>query len=527
MMGRSQKLEVRSQSLSLSARAAHFAGALAGGFRRGYMGAILGTWEGHERDRRRHRPPAETIAEDPTLDYGRRAELMSEARSLCNTHGLCNRVIRQYANYVVGKCQPRWLTADEAWNEATEQAFYDWSLNCDLRSTVTLQQKARLHVMTMIRDGDSFGVKINFEGEPKLQDVEPDRIGNYRGGRINFDEDNIVGGITIDAIGRPSNYQIWDRTRFGMFENRKDRSPAEVLHIYDSTRFDAVRGVTHFAPVLNHVRDVKETLDAQRAKQKLTSKIALLIRNALAGPQTGNIDVLGDDTDAKGASIKTEAMGDGAIKYQFHGDEMEVFHANDPSDGWFRLTDHEIRLIACGLDLPYEFVWDMAGLAGPGTRMMSAQAQRTFRGKMDILENRYLNPVAAWWITFQMNEGRLPFNAEWYKFRFQRPAHLTIDNGRDSKSNLAELAAGVSTECRIAEELGEDDEEVAETRKKEVLRKIVFAKEITAAHPEVSLQEALDLIGRQNIPTRPDVETAAADTTAEQPAQPSRLKKAA
>lgn len=513
---------------SFSARAAHFAGALAGGFRRGYMGAILGTWEGHERDRRRHRPPSESIAEDPTLDFGRRANLMSEARALCNTHGLCNRVIRQYANYVVGKCQPRWLTSDEKWNTATEESFFNWSLNCDLRSTITLQQKAKLHVMSLIRDGDSFGVKINFDGEPKLQDVEADRVGNYRGGTVNFDEDNIIGGITIDAVGRPSNYQIWDRNRWGMFIDRKDRSPAEVLHIYDSTRFDAYRGVTHFAPVLNHIRDIKETLDAQRAKQKLTSKIALLIRNSLAGPQAGNIDVLGDDSDAKGASIKTEAFGDAAIKYQFNGDEMEVFHANDPGDGWFKLTDHEIRLIACGLDLPYEFVWDMALIGGPGTRMMSAQAQRTFRGKMDILENRYLNPVAAWWITFQMEEGRIPFNAEWYKFRFQRPAHLTIDNGRDSKSNLSELAAGVSTECRIAEEQGEDDEEVAQTRKKEVLRKISFAKEIIAAHPDVSLQEALDLIGRQNIPTRPDVETAAPATDlTPAPAPTRKLKQAA
>jgi capsid protein len=497
-------------NVSRLSRWANSIGHALGSARRGFsIGARVDDWEGAEVDRFRRRPRGQRIGQDETLDYGVREDLLGEARDLCNKQGICNRIIRQYANYVVGDCQARWITADAAWNKLAEQAFYDWSLNCDLKSTITLKQKAKMHMMGLIRDGDSFAVKVDFDGEPKIKDIEADRVGNYLSGNTNHDEDRIVGGIKIDAIGRPMSYLIWERTRCGQFKNVDQRKASEVLHLYDSTRFDAYRGVTHFAPVLNHLRDLKETVAAQKAKQKLTSKLALMVRNALGGPQAGNIEVMSEDIDkATGASILTESFGEGgAIKYQFHGDEMEAFVANDPSDGWFRLTEYLLREIGVGLDLPFEFIWTMAGITGPGTRMMSKQAERTFRGKQDILETRFLNPVTAWWVNFEMQPGgKLPFNDEWHKFKFQRPAHISIDAGRDSSSNLNELGAGVSTEGRIAEEQGEDDEEVADTRKAEVRRKLTNAREI-AEEFQISLTEALNLLGRSHVPTSQTITT--------------------
>jgi capsid protein len=251
------------------------------------------------------------------------------------------------------------------------------------------------------------------------------------------------------------------------------------------------------------MRDLKETVAAQKAKQKLTSKLALMVRNAIGGPAAGNINLM-DDENEKGANITTEDTGDGMIKYQFNGDEMEAFVANDPSDGWFRLTEHLLREIAVGLDLPYEFIWNMAGLPGPAVRMVSAQAQRTFKAKMDMVENRFLNPVTAWWVNYEMQPGRLlSFNPEWHLFRFQRPAHLTIDNGRDSRSNLDELSAGVTTEEQICEEMGVDPDEMAEMRLSESRRKLTNARQLVDEFPEITLHEALDLIGRSNIPKAP------------------------
>jgi|GEM_PF-5866915 len=497
-------------NVSRLSRWAKSVGHALGSARRGFqIGAKVDDWEGTEIDRFRRRPRGQRVGQDETLDAGVREDLMSEARDLCNKQGLGNRIIRQYANYVVGDCQARWATGNPDWDKQAEQAFYDWSLNCDLRSSITLKEKAKLHVMSLIRDGDSFAVKVDFFGDPKLRDIEADQVGNYKGGTINVDEDRIVGGIQFDIYDRPLKYLIWERTRHGQFQNVDARPASEVLHIYDSTRLNSRRGVTHFASVLNHQRDLKETVAAQKAKQKLTSKLALLVRNALGGPQTGNIDVMSEDTDkTTGASIRTESFGDGgAIKYQFHGDEMQAFTANDPSDGWFRLTDYLLREIAVGLDLPFEFIWTMAGITGPGTRMMSKQAERTFRGKQDILETRFLSPVTAWWVNFEMQPGgKLPFNPEWYKFKFQRPAHISIDAGRDSRSNLDELGAGVSTEGRIAEEQGEDDEEVSDTRKAEVRRKLTNAREI-ADEFQISLTEALNLLGRSHVPTSQTITT--------------------
>lgn len=465
------------------------------------MWSVTGQWEGNERDRFRDRPTAVKASEDLHLDYGTRENLIAESRSLCQTFGLTTRILRQYANYVVGSCKVQFLTRDKGWNDRTEESCWNWSQVCDYRQTLTLQQKARLSVVGMLRDGDSFHAKIEEDGYPQLQDIEADRVGNYSGGLVNVDQAGIIGGVLLDRRSRPRAYRTWERApKYESFVNPKDLPASQVMHVFDPLRFDATRGVTHFHAALNRLRSLKSTLDAEQVAQDTASRIAMLVKSASGPPRvaSGGIPVLSSDKNAKGNDILVRDLSKGAVMYQYPGDSAEAFMSSRPGDGWLKLAEVFIREIALSLDLPFEFVWNMAGLTGPAVRLMSKQAERTFRAKQDILEGRFLNPSIAWWVNFEMQAGRLPFNAEWYKFKVQRPAHPTIDAGRDSAANMNEFDHGLITEEEMAEERGEDATEIRAKRKDEVREKLQDAQDL-AAEFDLDIAQVMSLLGRPNI----------------------------
>lgn len=460
------------------------------------MFAITGLWEGNERDRRRRRPPARKVAQDTDLDYGVREDLMAEARALAQVFGIVNRIKRQYANYVVGSCKVKWNTPDNAWNDAAEEQFNNHAQNIDLTGRHTLKQLARLGVKCQIGDGDIFFREIDEDDFYFLEAIEGDRVGNYRGSSNNVDEEKIVGGVLLDAINRPRAYRVHDRDRHGNFKHRGDHPANEMIHLFDPDRVDAFRGVTAFHCALNRLRDLHETIQAAAGQQKLASKLALIFKG---GPGAGiNVpgipNAFGSDTNELGSTITTEEISDLAIQYLPTGGDVTAFHADVPSDSWFKLTELLIREIAIGLDLPFEFVWNMAGLTGPGTRMMSKQAERTFTNQQDNIETRFLNRVAGRWVTKEMEAGRLPFNAEWHWFKFPRPAHPSIDAGRESQSNLNELDSAVITGQEIAEERAADIYDIHAQKEREADDKLERAKRLSEKH-DVPMELALRMIG--------------------------------
>jgi capsid protein len=410
---------------------------------------------------------------DTDLDFGVREDLLSEARTLCQTYALCRRVIRQYSQYVIGTCNLKWDTGDQEWDDAAERQWQEWMPQADLLGVHSFPMIMRLGQMAELRDGDIFFRKVQRNGFLKIQYIEADRIKN--GHAVNFDiEDKIVGGVGLGPLLEPIYYRVYDRTKFGLFKNQRDYPKSEICHWFDPDRLDAYRGVTAFSAVLNDIRDNKEIKDAEKASHKLRSKIALIVRNALGRKHTHGVDVLSGGNNGT-QQVAYEDVGEAAIKYQYSGDEFTAFNSNMPADSWFKFSQHLVRNIAIGTDLPFEFVWDMAGLTGPAVRMTSAQAARTFRHKQDLAEEKAINPIGSAWVTLEMEEGRLPFNPNWMRFRTARPRHVTIDSGRDSAADLSELAAGATSLQRMAEARGVGD---AREILKQKAQELQWAKEL-------------------------------------------------
>src|SRR5690606_7676547 len=104
-----------------------------------------------------------------------------------------------------------------------------------------------------------------------------------------------------------------------------------------------------------------------------------------------------------------------------------------PSEGWRWLMEDLVREMALGLDLPFSVVYHMAGLGGPAARFEINRAARTFGLFIeDVLEPKWLVPVAGWKIAEGIKNRQIPPHKYWYRFKPQRPVFITIDLGRDS-----------------------------------------------------------------------------------------------
>lgn len=389
----------------------------------------------------RRRPGAQLQSSDADANYGTRESMMSDARDLCRIFGVTKRILRQYANYTVGTCEVDFNTGNDSWDEAAEQYWRDISNVIDARGRLHLRGMAKLAIRSMVRDGDVAFIKAKLGDIPQLIPVEADRIRTNLS--LNCDsDDTVIGGVTVDGIGRPQSYRVWDRSLTMRFKNPKQIAAGQVLHMLDPDRFDGVRGITHFAgAALNHMRDIKEIVEAEKRGVKVGSKLAMLIKKLAGGPMPAGINLFGQKGDQTGNRY-TEEIPDGVIKYLLPGEDVQAFQSNRPSAAWTGFMEWLIREIAVALDLPYGWVWTMSGLTGPAVRLESKQAENTFNHIIELLEFQFLNPLCAWVITDAMENKRMDWNPFWYQFSFQRPSHPSIDIGRESKADLEEHARG-------------------------------------------------------------------------------------
>lgn len=460
-------------------------------WRRGYsIGASVsstGQWEGHERNRIRYRPPVQLTAQDESLDYGTRERMISEARSLCQVFPLALRILHKYSNYCVGDCRYKWSTGDAAVDVAFRDYWYGWMDRGDANGVHRFPQLARLAVCGMLRDGDIFAtyVPAGDGRDVQVRLIEADRVGNYRGSSLNYDDpaQRIVGGVLQDAAGRPRAYRVNKRTGYGQFKFDQDLPAGQVRHLFDPDRADATRGVTAFRAVLNHLRDQKETIDAEKAAIKNHSKISLLSRLVTGGMKSGfggiNLNTNADSS-ANSAQANVQEVNDAMNLITLPGEDIKAFHSERPGNGWDQFQQFLVQLISIGMDLPAGVIWKMLG-TGPAVRYEINDADRTFRAVQDVLEEKLLDPTVAVVISNGIARGLIPEHPNWHKFERQRPASITIDMGRESAAGINENEAWLRSGSDWYAEDGKDYDEETKRIATERAKRWLAAQEAAAA----------------------------------------------
>lgn len=402
--------------------------------------------------------------------------------------------------------------ADE-YGKVIEAHWRSWANDpgryCDVERKQTVSQMLRLGFRHKLLDGDSLLI-LQYRRDrlgpgrgqyaTTVQVVDPDRLSNPQ---QNFDMPNIRGGVEIDADGAPVAYHIREAHIGDWWSGAKtmtwQRIPREtswgrpiVIHDFDMERGSQHRGVGILAPIVQRLKMLIK-YDESELEAAILNAIfgayvespydAQMVSSALGDTGFGN----GDELSAY-QTQRTEYYQDKRLNLQngariphlFPNEKIVTLDAARPTSNFDGFESAVLRNIAAATGLSTQQVTqDWSDVNYSSARAAMLEAWKTLTRRRDDFATGTAQPVASAFVEEIHSIESLPLpsgapdfleaKAAYCRARWMGPGRGWVDPVAEKKGAILGLDAGLSTlEMEVAENAGEDWEEVMDQRKREI-----------------------------------------------------------
>lgn len=403
-----------------------------------------------------------------------RVGLMWDARDVVRNFALLRGIVARIVQYVADTVQYVSQTGDEEVDAAYQDYFHAWCERADITGRHRLGDLVWMLTWAIIVDGDHgwhlLSVEEGGKQVPKIQPIEADRIGDPNN-PISPGEENNIGGIFVDDVGRPVSYKIFKRDRrTAQYSFEREIAAEQFIHIFDPQRVDQYRGVTALATAIAPARDLYEVYQFEKTAAKWQSGFSGFVKTPDPTRGDGGVSAWnGTATTGKGSTMGLMEVAPGKIQRLTAGEDITFAPGtNRPSGAFMALVQVMVREISSGLNMPYGFLYDMTAFSGHTGRIEIAQAMRGIRRLQKLVGERALNPVRDAVIGNGIAHGDLPPHPQWRNGRWGFGRSLTGDYGHDTSANLQMLSAGLVTASDLISETGQSFEEVVRRSASEV-----------------------------------------------------------
>ncbi|TSA33257.1 MAG: phage portal protein [Verrucomicrobiaceae bacterium] len=387
------------------------------------------------------------------LSPGVRTELVRRSRYLHRNSGFVREMVSNMAIYSTGDgIRPQAQSTDPDWNRRAEEIFRRWSAQCEVTNRFSFEECQSLVCRGMDVDGEFFVLKTrDRSGLPRIQLIETHRIGD--------DSAETCDGVGLAPDGSPTFYRLIEDS------GPRDIPAASMLHIFEPESVSAVRNAPTIQHSINHMIDEMELLALEKHAVKDNADVARILKTA-----RGEIEDTGDFS--IGAQAIQPQASDAAQLQKIIGgklvalkpdESLDSFQSNRPSPTFTGFLQHLRRDSALGV-LPFEFAADSSKIGGAGVRLVVAKADRRFSYRQLILINRLIEPVWAYVIGDAIARGELAAQPQWWRISCTTPKRVSVDAGRESQQNRADVEMGLKTISQSYGELGLDFEEEMRVR---------------------------------------------------------------
>lgn len=417
------------------------------------------SYEAGEDSHRRASKPATLLQEDDHLTRGPRKKIVASTRDAMRNFIRVGAAVRKHLDFVATH-EVDFDTGDEGLDRDLEQ----W---CDLRSRAEnfdaagrydRQRYTRMVEARRAIDGDVYCLKLLYGG---LQAIEGDRIRDpdQRAGVRDKDLGDWYQGVRINAYGRPVEYAISSRSSGAGFQHERIVDARNVIpHVWNDThlRFDAVRGVSPFAPGLNDFIDEHETLSHAQAKVKLAQVFGLKVLSE-ATEGLGEVETTDPDEETDRDEKYKVDLGKGPFKVELDpGEDIETIEGKTGVSEVVDLLKFLADLTIQVLDLPPHFfdtsrVNFHGGKVGTTLYLMSAASKRR-----DV--QRFLGNWLDWQLRRAVVVGDLvlprtiPIERVLSGYAWIPTGLPWFDRSREVRPTLQAIAGGLDTYSRVIKE---------------------------------------------------------------------------
>lgn len=406
------------------------------------------------------------------LPESTRRVLLSKARWLYNNVGFVKGAVTDIARYSVGiGFIPQSQIKDESVRAAYEDYWRNWSNICEVTGKLTYTELLRLVSIAVDVDGDiGLALTETVNGFPRLQLVESHRIESNRADVLtNYD------GVYLNVSGAPIGYSIRNGEQYQK-QTYSRINARDFALIMEMDRCDEVRGKTRLHAAINRLIDVWETIEAETQAIKTNSKIAMAIEtdDDTTKPFLGKQTVTGSGQGA----VTVEDIYAGTIPKLRRGEKLWAHKTERPSPTFTGYLDYIARDVASGLGVPVEFVWDSSKIGGATQRFILQKAQRRFEERQATL-CKLSNRIWGWVVSKAVKAGDLPYSEDWWRIRWQTPAKITVDVGREAQQAREDILLGIRTVAEDAAERGLDWQEMRDQSEREAADLLVRADRLS------------------------------------------------
>jgi capsid protein len=396
--------------------------------------------------------------------YDRRT-LVSASRTIVENFGPVKGAVRQIAMYSVGDAwKPKSKSLSERWRKKAEAVIREqFCLIADIRGGGRSLTDLLYHASVLLdRDGEVFVLLTEHKtGFPALQIIPSHRISSETSGDTvangPFKGAKLTDGVICNAAGTVVGYR-YQNDDLSTFTDLPANS---VIHIFESDYPESKRGYPSISHGLNDIRDSMQSHEWERLNMLIRSSIALVENNEAGAPDD---DMPGSHFDGSTAvtsprDVKVNYLSGGAIRHYRAGtgSKIEVLKHENPGDMWSDYNDRMIRMTLAGIPWPQSLSWQATG-QGTAERRDIEQARRTVKDRQStlmVLAKRCVGYATAKLIKL----GRIAASDDWWRWDFNMPPVLTIDDGRMAKAQIELWRAGLISDGDILADMGKDEED--------------------------------------------------------------------
>jgi lambda family phage portal protein len=410
-------------------------------------------------------PPRNASPEETDAPY--RSLLRARARDLERNNDVTGGILGSLKRNVVGNgIAPQPLSP--GLNEKIMSLWDEWveKENCDITGCSTFYELQRLFVRRKHIDGEIFclfALKGRGQVPLQLQMIEADLLAEEV---IKFESgiNRVYGGVEVDDYMRPVAYHfrlnplLWDVIRV----------PAEnVLHSFEKTRAQQVRGISGLSSSMERVRDIGEYIDSELKAARIAAAHTGIVKTAHgAAAQIGRV--------SKKNGKQLQEIEPGIMNYLQTDEDIAFPPPGRPNVAASPFVDTILRFIGLSNGLSYEqTARDLSKVNYSSARQGHLEDRRTYEEWQRDLINNFCKPVYKVFMDTAVLSGALDIpdywknRAEYTKARWVTPGWSWIDPQKEAAASNMLLTDGLTTREELCGSRGKDWREVMRQIKEE------------------------------------------------------------
>ena len=391
-----------------------------------------------------HTPRPQVASKE--LNPYNRSSILGQSRYYYRNDGTIKELINNLALYSVGRgITPQPMTEDLELNKKITDSFLKWWRKPEITGRFSGREIQEFISKSYDIDGEIFIIKTfdPVDKSPKIQLVESQQVKTPEG---NTDYES---GIKFDEFGKPVEYAIEQPN--GSFKFVPAKS---VIHVFNAERASSTRGISTYYHLLSLTNQRTELLDLTIQKARQEAKFVNAIEQSKSDDALSSQDFLNGNCNAEeeaeeqerllfeSANRVSSVIGGTTVSLP-HGMTLKQLSNNTPGASYLGFAEQLLKLSSTGL-MPYGFA-DPSGLTGVSVRMVIAKAARVIGARQDII-CEVMTKIYHYWLGCFMAYGGVEnesfvkdlFNVEW-----QCPRTVTVDYGRDERTDLTLVQSGL------------------------------------------------------------------------------------